>query len=140
MNNKQERIDFLISKLTGGDTEYIDYLVEYLSLVCDYTKTKKENSKERLEEKFNEFWNVYPVKKGKLQAKKAFEKINPNDKLFQEIITFLQKQIMYKSYCDSNNIFCPEFMYPQGWLNNERWTDIIEEVKIKTYNKPKNSI
>lgn len=45
----------------------------------DKTKIKSKRSKEELEKKFIEFWDKYPKKVSKKNAKKVFLKLNPSD-------------------------------------------------------------
>ena len=78
---------------------------------------RKENA---LDELFNIFWDVYPRKESKLNAKKAFDKIKPDRDLVDTMIQSVQRWKMSKQWQDSQ--FIP---YPASWLNQRRWEDEI---------------
>lgn len=80
------------------------------------TKIKSKRSKEELEKKFIEFWDKYPKKVSKKNAKKAFIKLNPSDEKLEKIYKALAEQT--KKWKDKQ--FIP---YPATWINGERWED-----------------
>ena len=80
------------------------------------TKIKSKRSKEELEKKFIEFWDKYPKKVSKKNAKKAFIKLNPSDEQLEKIYKALAEQT--KKWKDKQ--FIP---YPATWINGERWED-----------------
>lgn len=80
------------------------------------TKIKSKRSKEELEKKFIEFWDKYPKKVSKKNAKKAFMKLNPSDEQLEKIYKALAEQS--KQWKDKQ--FIP---YPATWINGERWED-----------------
>ena len=82
----------------------------------DKTKIKSKRSKEELEKKFSEFWDKYPKKVSKKNAKKAFIKLNPSDEQLEKIYKALAEQT--KKWKDKQ--FIP---YPATWINGERWED-----------------
>jgi len=70
---------------------------------------------------FNDFWSVYPRKKGKGQARKAFEKALEKT----DIATILDGVAAYITYGDMDD---PQFIaHPSTWLNGERWEDEYQE-------------
>ena len=96
---------------------------------------KKQASIAEEKEMFDKFWYIYPVKKGKTQALKAWKNLNINKILFEDIMNGLKKEISYRILNKNKSTFIPEWMYPQGWINQKRWEDEWEV--NNTYNKPK---
>lgn len=66
------------------------------------------------------FWEIYPLKKGKAQAEKAFriviEKTDP------EIILEGVREYSKEQKAKAN--FPKYVKMPQGWLSDKRWTDV----------------
>lgn len=79
------------------------------------TKTTREASV--CDARFDEFWIQYPRKENKQGAIKAFKKLNPSEKLFEEILLALSKQ---KSWTAFQNGYAP---HAATWLNAKRWED-----------------
>jgi hypothetical protein len=72
---------------------------------------------------FNEFWAVYPRKKGKGQARKAFEKALEKTDL-QTILDGVH------AYIANDVMDDPQFIaHPSTWLNSERWEDEYAETR-----------
>ncbi len=65
---------------------------------------------------FDQFWQAYPRKVGKLAARKAFDKAIRNGATLMQILTgvglYLQYKPVYADYC-----------HPASWLNAGRWMD-----------------
>ena len=73
---------------------------------------------------FNEFWAAYPRKKGKGQARRAFEKALEKTDL-QTILDGVH------SYVANDDMDDPQFIaHPSTWLNGERWLDEYEETRV----------
>jgi len=76
-----------------------------------------------INEQFNQFWSVYPRKKGKGQARKAFEKALEKTDL-QTILDGVH------AYVANDVMDDPQFIaHPSTWLNGERWEDEYGEVR-----------
>ena len=94
----------------------------------------KENDKEKDKEKdknlpgFEEFWDAYPRKTGKGEARKIWQKLRPNSELLQQILNAIKQQSTSDQWTKDNGQFIP---YPSTWLNQQRWEDegIIEPPK-----------
>jgi len=71
---------------------------------------------------FDEFWNVYPKKKARPAAEKAFYKAIKNGADPASIITGAKRYALWLSSGGPKD-FRPEAKFPQGWLNDERWND-----------------
>lgn len=68
--------------------------------------------------RFDDFWNIYPLKKGKAAAQKAFAKAVSAGADPQAII---EGAYAYSRECRMKE---PRFIkYAQGWLNDGRWQD-----------------
>lgn len=87
-------------------------------------KRKTERTKEEL---FSEFWKVYPKKRDKAKAQKAFLKIKNVEKVFPAIMQALEKQKASADWQKDGGQFIP---YPSTWLNGERWED-VEQVEVQ---------
>ena len=73
-----------------------------------------------LDDRFDRFWKLYPVKKAKQSALKAWKKINPDDTLLQTILSAVEAQKKWDSWTKENGKYIP---YPATWLNQGRWED-----------------
>lgn len=69
---------------------------------------------------FSEFWSAYPNKVAKAAAEKAWNKINPDKPLFDEIMAGLDRARGSPSWTKDGGQFIP---HPATWLNGMRWTD-----------------
>jgi hypothetical protein len=80
-----------------------------------------KESKNKVEELFNKFWNEYPKKRDKAKCLKWFEKNKPNEQLVNKM---LETIIRFKTYSNDwkrdNGQYIP---YPLTWLNGGRWDD-----------------
>ena len=90
--------------------------------------TELEPSKQELlndiSRKFDQFWAAYPRKKGKGQARTAFEKALTKT----DIDTILAGVEAYKEHED---MYDPQFIaHPSTWLNGERWEDEHVEARV----------
>lgn len=82
---------------------------------------------------FGEFYETYPNKKDRKRANTAFEKIKPDEHLFEKIMAGLKNQIIWRSSCPPG-YFMPEWKNPATWLNGENWQDVLEEPNQKQVN------
>jgi len=89
-------------------------------------EVKKERSKESssvVDDRFNLFWEKYPKKVGKKEARKAWEKQKCWNGQFELI---MDRVDMFASFCDGKD---KQFIAnPASWLNGERWNDEIYEI------------
>ncbi len=74
------------------------------------------------DERFEQFWAVYPRKVGKGAARKAFAKIKPNDELLKRMVVAVVTQSKSDAWTKDGGQFIPN---PSTWLNQERWEDEI---------------
>ena len=72
------------------------------------------------EQFFEQFWDIYPRKENEHQAKKAWQKLNPDQELFNLIANALEYRIQTKEWQAENGRYIP---HPARWLNDRRWED-----------------
>ncbi|WP_233854057.1 hypothetical protein [Paraburkholderia sp. HD33-4] len=70
---------------------------------------------------FEKFWIAYPRKDSKVQAKKAFDKIAPNEQLLAEILAGVKRAETSDQWRKDDGRFIP---YASTWLNGRRWEDV----------------
>lgn len=87
-------------------------------------KIVNNNSKAQIEERFAQFWKLYPNKKDKKRAQTTFQNLKPDEQLFTEIMSGLQKQIDWRA-APIPGEFIPEWKHPNTWLNGQNWNDEI---------------
>ena len=69
---------------------------------------------------FAQFWELYPKKRGKKDAEKAWRKLNPDDALLKTILDAVAFWKQTKEWTKDNGTYVP---LPATWLRGERWTD-----------------
>lgn len=75
---------------------------------------------------FEKFWKSYPQKIDKNGAFYQFKQLNPDKKLFEDIMSGLERQIEVYEYRKSVGDWLPNWKYPRNWLVSERWRDFPE--------------
>lgn len=74
--------------------------------------------------RFAEFWKLYPNKKGKAAAEKAWAKLKVTDDLFNLIAKGLAAQVVSPGWTKDGGQFIP---HPATWLNGRRWEDEVAD-------------
>lgn len=69
---------------------------------------------------FARFWELYPRKKSKGTAEKAFAKISPSEQLLQTILESVKRATTSDDWRKENGRFIP---HPASWLNARGWED-----------------
>lgn len=69
---------------------------------------------------FDRFWKAYPKKVGKGEARKAFGKLKPTEKLTDQLVIAVGEQKLSEQWRRDNGRFIPN---PATWLNQGRWGD-----------------
>jgi phage replication O-like protein O len=92
--------------------------------------SKETFSKEILQKKyvradFEKFWSVYPKRKSKGAAEKAFFKVNPDEQLLGIMITAIEQAKASTAWIEEKGKYIP---YPASWLNARGWED--EEIEL----------
>lgn len=74
------------------------------------------------EDLFPKFWKLYPNKKGKAAAEKAWKKLKVTDDLFAKIAEGLGRYCSSRDWLKDDGQFIP---HPATWLNGKRWEDEV---------------
>ena len=72
---------------------------------------------------FNQFWTLYPKKKNRGLAEKAWAKLNPNDALVTLILEAVAAAKCSDDWRKDGGQFVP---YPSKWLNAQGWLDSVK--------------
>ena len=111
-------------------------LEEGEALHCNGGVTKCNTEKEKEKEKeppiapkgsnsifpgFDDFWKTYPRKAAKVAARKAWDKLKPNDDTLQAILKDIQRR-RDGAWKDAEERFIP---HPATYLNQRRWEDEV---------------
>jgi uncharacterized protein YdaU (DUF1376 family) len=91
-----------------------------------YTDKNTKSTTPAADDLFPQFWKLYPNKKGKAAAEKAWKKLKVTDELFALITKGLGKQCVSPAWTKDDGQFIP---HPATWLNGKRWED---EVTVST--------
>ena len=76
-----------------------------------------------LEQRFDQFWSVYPRKIGKEAARKAWRRIKPTADHLEKILAAVKKAKGSYQWQKDNGQYIP---HPATWLNQGRWDDEIQ--------------
>lgn len=86
---------------------------------------------------FLKFWELYPKKKSKQEATRAWSKLNPDDELQELIAQAIAIAKKDPQWTKNNGDYIP---LPASWINGKRWEDeldtpstVVEFVKPKRY-------
>lgn len=71
---------------------------------------------------FAQFWALYPVKKSKQDALRAWQKLKPTEGLLTTILSALGDHKASSDWLKDGGKFIP---HPASWLNGRRWEDEI---------------
>lgn len=74
------------------------------------------------DEEFAQFWKLYPKKRDRDKALKAWRKLNPDNELFCQIMIALNAQIRSAQWQRDGGQYIP---YPSTWINGKRWEDEV---------------
>ena len=101
---------------------------------------KKEERRKKIEDRrdilFDRFWEAYPRKEAKQTAKKAFEKLNPDDGLLQKMLEAVERFKGSAQWKEDGGRFIP---HPATWINQRRWEDettpsgVIRKIPAQQY-------
>lgn len=66
------------------------------------------------------FWEAYPRRVAKLDARKAWAELSPGESTVEHMIEALAWQAQQPAWTKDGGAFVP---YPASWLRAQRWTD-----------------
>jgi hypothetical protein len=78
-----------------------------------------------LYEKFEEFWNRYPLKRSKQKAWKEFQALQPTETLMNCMLSALDKQAEAHTHQVAHGQWVPDWKFPANWLAQHCWEDEI---------------
>lgn len=100
------------------------------------TENPSGNSVDPLEG-FERFWKLYPKKKARKEAIKAWAKLKPNDELRQTLITALGSHCVSEDWAKENGRYIPN---AATWINGERWTDELKPAYGATHHSSQSAV
>ncbi|MGY2362738.1 hypothetical protein ACW9IO_09325 [Pseudomonas azotoformans] len=80
-------------------------------------------SEVELADAFEVFWKLYPNKKAKANARKAWMKLKPSAELHQTLMSALGTHRVSRDWTKDDGQYVP---MASTWLNGERWTDVLK--------------
>ena len=83
---------------------------------------------EHPDDDFEAFWSLYPKKKSKGDARKAWKQLKPSATTIRAIMAKLQELIGSRDWKRDNGQFIP---YPATWLRAEGWNDEVGSMPEK---------
>ncbi|AMP88874.1 hypothetical protein [Legionella pneumophila] len=81
-------------------------------------KAQPSSNLKDLYQQFEQFWQLYPLPSYKSEAWKQFQQIDPDERLFAQIIDGLQEQL---TKVNRSGAYWP---YPASWLGQKSWLNI----------------
>lgn len=72
---------------------------------------------------FEQFWKLYPKKRSRKQALKAWNKLHPSGDLQAVLLAALAKHCVSRDWTKAGGQYIP---LASSWLNGERWHDVVE--------------
>lgn len=84
------------------------------------TKTFPPTPQEGADDGFDRFWHTYPRRVGKGAARKAWEKLSPDQPLVDAILAAVERDKATDQWQRENGRYIP---HPATWLNQQRWED-----------------
>ena len=88
------------------------------------------------EQRFAEFWKLYPKKVGKAAAMKAWKRAKIDADLFERILEAVEAAKASEQWQREGGRFIPN---PTTWINQGRWDDELPEVMPGGYDAGKNT-
>lgn len=86
----------------------------------DTNKEKKKNNEKQINGNFEEFYNLFPNKKAKGNAEKAYAKVA---KEHEAIMEGLKLEIEYRKWAAEKGEWVAFWKHPATWLNQQCWKD-----------------
>lgn len=80
---------------------------------------------------FDRFWKLYPKKKSKAAAEKAFAKLKMTDEFFSIILAALAAQAATKDWTKDGGQYIP---LAGTWIHGKRWDDEIQPAAQQKHN------
>ena len=81
-----------------------------------------EREKKRKDEAFARFWSFYPRHQDMTKARQAFDALDPDEELLDELLDALKVQMLTPQWTSDGGQFIP---LAATWLQGKRWEDEI---------------
>jgi hypothetical protein len=92
------------------------------------SKTNNDNDKDKdNDNKFERFWTVYPRHVSKQEAKRKFEKLNPDEELLETMIRAVEVQKESDQWTRDGGQYIP---HPSTWIHQRRWEDDVKPISL----------
>jgi hypothetical protein len=118
--NTQETVKFKFIKLSEDSKKQAGDKQETNREQAGNTTNKNKKDKHIYEQSFNLFWSAYPRKVAKKKALDAWEKLQPNHALVEQIIGAVAQSKSSDEWTKDDGRYIP---YPTTYLNGRRWED-----------------
>lgn len=94
----------------------------------DINKNTNNDNKRLVDDRFDRFWSAYPRHTAKVNAKKSFDKLNPDEQLLSEMLRAVEAQKQSEQWTKDNGQYIP---HPATWINQRRWEDDLPKASVK---------
>lgn len=89
--------------------------------------------------RFERFWSCYPNKQSRNAAWDAFQQLNPDDVLLDQILHAIDAQIAFRKTLQHAGVWMPAWKYPANWLSQQCWNDELIPVTKPENHHAKNA-
>lgn len=87
----------------------------------------EKNETDSLDESFEKFWKKYPKQISKLNALKAWKRLNPNEEMVCLIMSALEQHKQTHQWQKEEGRYIPA---PAKWINGRRWEDVLTVTSV----------
>ncbi len=109
----------VVSEMSQGSVQTVPKAVSKRThTITNITNTT--NTKTNTRVRFEEFWKLYPRKRKRDDALKAWKQINPDKELFERIVKAVEAQKNWVDWKKEGGKYIP---YPATWLRGGCWND-----------------
>jgi hypothetical protein len=112
-----------IERLLVELNQWVTVLDSDLLAKLEQPDSPETETETETETDFVQFWNLYPKKRDKAKAKKAWDKLNGKRPKLSDLLASLKTQTQSKDWLKDGGQYIP---LPTTWLNGCRWDDEIE--------------
>ena len=91
------------------------------------SESKKESESEVVRSRFPDFWQAYPKKVAKLEAERAWHRLNPSDELVDRILDNIERRKGTSEWTKGGQKFIP---HPATYLSGRRWEDELPDESV----------
>jgi len=107
----------------GRSTDIVGTTTDTSDMLVERGERTKERGQRREEGGFDQFWQVYPKRKARADALKAWKKLKPTTELLTTILAAIERVKVSPGWQEEKGKYIP---LPATWLNGRRWEDETE--------------